>query len=65
MKLTEWVPTIAAEYKVPAPLIHMKAQQIARAEGIQWGMEMSKKDTNTIIAGVRQEITHAIKSTRK
>lgn len=65
VKLTEWVPALATELRVPAPLVHMKAQQTARQHGITWGAELTARDTATVRDGAREAITHAIKSTRK
>lgn len=65
MNLNEWVPALAATLRVPAPLVHMKAQQIARAEGIAWALEMPTKDVEVIRSATLTELGGTVTRTEK
>lgn len=50
--LTDFVPVLADELKMPAVLVHLWCQQAASARGIQWGFNLDSKDVETIMEAV-------------
>lgn len=43
-ELTQWIPALAVKLGKPALLVHLWAQQFAKAEGIEWTMNMRSSD---------------------
>jgi len=53
--LPEWVPQTAGPLAVPAELVHIRCQQLAKTVGIPWGYTMDANDAQALAEAFRLE----------
>jgi hypothetical protein len=62
--LTEWVPVCAGAWGLPAELIHIRAQQLAKIAGITWAFKMDAYDVETLITALEADMAPQIERSK-